>query len=399
MPGTYTSRALLTDGTINWFPRRRTVTAKVKCLRLAITCLMLSAAVGSAPGAALMERVLEKSDCVVVGEVVHGTYEGSVYSFTLVVYRSLRGDLKPGLAVPVSYNVGVPGGGRGEFHGQFGLWFLANDKSGGLRVVPGWLQPAPFEFSYYPLPRRGSETFGYSADSPLLDKVFSELAQASESAEPGQVFYQLANGVLRCVGTPASTSVRETLERWSHSASANLFTLGLAGLIALEDADALQRSQNMLSTIKQSQLAGPFSSAVSDYRSSNPEGVKALGEMVAEEAGILGLRSAAAFSLRSIHSRESLPYLAKLLDSQDAKLRGDAVAGFTFFVNDLPVMTPGVVAGMAWTKPVGKAPYKTPETDRFGSTGSFERPSDAEAYAQFWKTWWAQNKAKLGFAE
>ncbi len=371
--------------------------SQTKRLYVVAALLALAAAERPANGAADSESFLKTVDFVVVGEVSYAAFADASYSMILVVHRSLKGDLKPGAVVPVAdKSKGYRLAGREGLRGQFGLWFLTRNK-GELTLMPPGGRAEVIDFAYYPVPRLGPELPGQLDESPLVDKVFVELARAVESPEPIEIFRHLASGVLSFAGDPVSQVARDAFDRWSRSASPDLVTLGLTALVGKENSAALARSLGFLATVRDSRIPAMFTGSVSAYRNPEPEGIRALGEMATEEAGIPGLRSSAAYSLRSIHTRESLPYLAKLLDSQDAELLGDAVTGFTFFVNNFPVMTPEVVRSMSWSKPVASAAYRTPETARYSSPGRFENAGDAEPYVQFWKSWWAQNKAKLGF--
>jgi hypothetical protein len=95
----------------------------------------------------------------------------------------------------------------------------------------------------------------------------------------------------------------------------------------------------------------------------------------------------------------ALPYLAKLLDSQDAELRAQAVAGFTLFVRNLPIETPAAVVGMAVSKPVASAPYRTPDTDKYSSWVGFERAEDEQSAVGFWRNWWTTHREELAQAQ
>jgi hypothetical protein len=255
-----------------------------------------------------MERDLETASHVVVGEVSYGTFAGTSYSFTLVVDRSLKGDSKPGEAIPVGYDAkGLMVGGKGEFRGEFGLWLLVKDNHGRWLMRPPGGRVLPFQFAYYPLPKAPQAKSTVSRDVTLLDAVFLELASAAEAEVEGQTFRWLAEGVLRSVGPPVGQEVRWTLERWSHSSTPNLIALGFTGLVTLEDVDAVVRSRTALRVIAESQIARQFSGAVSEYRNPSPVGMGALGEMATEVSEIPGLQRDAAHALRSIHTSEALP--------------------------------------------------------------------------------------------
>jgi hypothetical protein len=336
-----------------------------------------------------------------VGEVSYGTAIDGDNSFTLVPLYALKGDLKPGVAVVVTYRVrAIPIRGRGEFGGEFGLWFLTRAATGGYTLVAPDQQSPPLEYAYYPLPRTARERPAVPPGTSLVEEIFQHLALSAQSVGRGMTFWHLAKGALSCVDSSAPKSVRETLEAWSRSSSPNMVTLGLTGLVTIGDAGALARSQQALPVIKESepQLLGHYADAVFAYRNPDPDGVQALGEMAtAEEPLTKGLQRAAVIALRAIHSKDTLSHLAKVLDSPEPELRGAAVAGFTLFVNNSPIETPGAVVGMAFTRPVANAPYRTADTDRYNSMGRFERAEDEQAAVQFWKTWWAENKVKLGY--
>jgi hypothetical protein len=367
---------------------------RVKRFLVFAASVLLAAVARPATQATYIEGFLNGVDFAVVGEVSSETSVDTPYSFTLAVHRSLKGDLRPGATVPVKdITSRFRLMGHREFRGEFGLWFLARDKLGGLILAPPGGSSQVLEYAYYPLPSR---PYGqHFESSPLVDSIFFELSGAVESARSDEILRHLASGVLSCVGDRADQAIKDTLDRWSHSSSPNLVTLGLTGLVKLEDSSALARSRDSLTAIKDSPLAGSFAVAVFAYRNPDPKGVKALGEMVTREFGLAGLRSSAGSALRSIHTTEALPYLARLLDSKDAELRRDAVAGFAFFVNNFPVMTPEIVASMGWSKPAAGAPYRTPETDKYSNWGLSERAEDEQSAVSFWKSWWAAHSGEF----
>ena len=358
--------------------------------------------------AAALQHFLDKVDSVVVGEVSHGTVVNGSYSLTLMVHRVLKGDLKAGVAIPVRYeatSIPMRGSGQAEY-GYFGMWFLASDKGGGWRLIPPLaVQPLPLQFVYYPLPKTTPEQLWDPERSLLVERLFVELAYAVDSVERDQTFHvkgvvpdptfkHLAEGALQCIDTPSGTGFKGTLDRWSRSSLPNLSTLGITGLIRLGDPAALGRSLAMFPTIKQSQIRGRFVGAVGGYRDSSAEGLLVLGDMATRESEIEGLQAEAAYALRSIHTREALPYLAKLLDSRDAELRQQGVVGFSSFVTNWKGETPGTLNSTTSTKPTN-APFRTADTDRYTTLGGFDRPGDEEPYVTFWKAWWVQHEPEL----
>jgi len=98
-----------------------------------------------------------------------------------------------------------------------------------------------------------------------------------------------------------------------------------------------------------------------------------------------------------IHTRETLPFLAKLLDSSDATTREFAMRGLSRFVGNLPVATQQNIFSGKASLQQGPAPYRTPDTDRYSlATRSLAQAPEGEAaFLQFWKSWWALMKDKL----
>jgi hypothetical protein len=95
--------------------------------------------------------------------------------------------------------------------------------------------------------------------------------------------------------------------------------------------------------------------------------------------------------------RWAAAFLATLLSDPNATLRVEAVGGMSAFANGLPIQTPAGVASMAALQLPASAPYKTPETVAHFAMGSTAIEANEASYVSFWKGWWAQNRASLGF--
>ena len=117
---------------------------------------------------------------------------------------------------------------------------------------------------------------------------------------------------------------------------------------------------------------------------------RSLGTIAADP----GWARCAADALALIHTRETLPYLAPLLDSNDTEVRKSALWGFSRFVDNLPVAVPTNIPGMLLA-PQGPTPYRTSETDGHSPGRRPPGSTDDAADVQFWKSWWASMKVKL----
>jgi hypothetical protein len=115
--------------------------------------------------------------------------------------------------------------------------------------------------------------------------------------------------------------------------------------------------------------------------------------MATTESLVVGIRGKAAEPLAMIHTKDTLPFLAVLLDSPDAELRNRAFTGFSRFVRNLPIQRAEMITTMAWMKPQGPAPYRNDETDQHGCDISVPNERHSE-YASFWKAWWSRNQIR-----
>jgi hypothetical protein len=86
-----------------------------------------------------------------------------------------------------------------------------------------------------------------------------------------------------------------------------------------------------------------------------------------------------------MHPRESLPYLAKLLDDTNQALRTRGVIGLSFFANGVGVQSPSGAPSMHLNNP-SPTPYRTEQTARYLG---FDSANETEWIA-FWKAWWLE---------
>jgi hypothetical protein len=103
---------------------------------------------------------------------------------------------------------------------------------------------------------------------------------------------------------------------------------------------------------------------------------------------------AASDALRAVHSKDSLPFLVALLDSPNAQIRHEGLAGISMFVENLPIQKPDMVPNMTWLTAEGPAPYRTADTDKY-SAKLGEPPNRQAEYIAFWKSWWVKVGSQL----
>jgi hypothetical protein len=195
---------------------------------------------------------------------------------------------------------------------------------------------------------------------------------------------------------PVSPTVTAQYQRLKQSAQHQASVVGLVGLLRQGDLQSLQELLRPPDTaLKASSVRGEVLKAVKGLRSESPQVVQMLGKLATLPTVPVGTQVAAAEALRAIHTEDSLPFLAAMLDSPNADIRDNGIQGFSMFVENLPVQTSETIPNFSWMKPRGPAPYKTPETDGHSAVSRVS-PDQQPTYVAFWKTWWSQIGSRLG---
>jgi len=290
------------------------------------------------------------------------------------VERVIKGTVQPGQLISVVWvsPFGVPDGAYPKDHG---ILFMHNTPSGAWEILPvanghvTWLD-AFIRTPITPAPA------GTLSDTDL-DKVLRELVAAIK-ANSVPVPVDLA-AIHR---TNRSPILDKAFREFAVSTDAKLMTLGHRGLISVSDTSVVQSLHQNFQTLH----AAPFWLPLVDeikyqYTNASPVAVRGLGSLVTDQTSPAELRLAAATALARVHSRESLPYLAELLDDSHQELKALAVGGLASFANNVPVGGHDPAAG-EWK-------YHNDATIAHSSFSS------APPNVAFWKTWWLQNNADL----
>jgi len=95
-----------------------------------------------------------------------------------------------------------------------------------------------------------------------------------------------------------------------------------------------------------------------------------------------------------MHTQNTLPILAKLLDADTVDLRYEGVLGLASFANGLPMLTRTNVTGIEFAQPTSNSPFTTEDTLRHTPTEPAFR-QDEMKYVGFWKAWWAAHQSQL----
>lgn len=357
-------------------------------------CTLLTTASAVAQGGKGPD-LTQQADAVVVGKIASAEPGATNPKLLLMIDRVFKGSLVPGETINILPAGGQPKRAAGQLWGDYAIWFLQSNGVGNWRImhVPG---AQSLESSCYRIPEGfpAASVQGANGTAPsVIDLVLAELTNAAERLDPWGIEFDWL--VLNFRHMPPSASLIAAYRRMSESSKIQVKYFGLSGLLKgdaasleqmpLDDATLAQ----LPSTVRQLVL-GPLGT-----RDPSPSTIAVLGRIATTQNLRVGTRGSAARSLAMIHTKETLPFLAVLLDSPDSALRSWAFVGFTRFVNNLPIDVPEMMTTMAWAEPQGPAPYRTAETDRHIASTIVPDAKHAE-YTSFWKAWWArmQNQIK-----
>ncbi len=268
-----------------------------------------------------------------------------------------------------------------------GVWFVKSSTAG-WTIQPTAMGDVNFSNIYLPVP---SEPLGavyqISPTASVIDKVANEIAAAIDVTN-GQspLMLPLQLGWLDITNSPV---LQQALVRFGSSGVAPLQTLGLQGLIRSGDAPSLAK----VASTPILQADPSVVSAVCDYRNADVGGIGALGALTSTGLPV-AMRTCAAHALRNIHTKETLLFLAALLDGDTNDLRYEGVAGLASFANNFPIQTPANTANMGYLTSQGKTQYSTDDVRKnFPGKALFQQQEST--YIAFWKTWWAAHQTQF----
>lgn len=335
--------------------------------------------------------LVDAADIIVIGTARSSALTASGARYSLFVSKYIKGDAGSSaltMDVPVSRDprMGDPRAGI-----DCAIWFLRKNEQDWIAMQSGGL-PGIWGF-YYSAP---SCDISIDAQRSPLDTVISILGSAVEASQ-GKDFS--ASLLFRGVRAEDSHLARELASRFRQSPYENVQLLGLAMAILQGDSTALtglqERSKVLMNALKRN--TADIATAVGAYTGADPRGIEALGRIAEDRANPLVLCRAAAYALRNIHTRETIPYLARLLDDTD--LRHIAVSGFVYYKLKLPVLggesRPDIVVEKATREYAMSNP--DPVERQAMRLGPVEDPAESQRIADYWKSWFQGNQALLDF--
>ena len=333
--------------------------------------------------------MLKAADTIVIGTIVNGTAVNRTATVTIQVEQTLRGELKTGSTI--SFEWTKPGGlllyqpvpvAKGR-----GLFFFRQDARGNLTLLPPMNGDIDFEGTYYFIPPKGPvEEVKAEQAITLEEKIFAELAASKvHDRSPGQgAVFDLEEAFAGL----HSSFITDTFNRFSVSNDARLKTIGLKARLRQGDLAALAEVRASVKDVANYTGAARVTEAIRFYfLNEEPAAVKILGELLVAEDASIELRNAAATALARLHSKEALPYLAKMLESPNITMRTYAVGGMAMFANNVPV-------GGHHPAP-GDWKYRTEETIRHSALDERLVSENEAFYVGFWMDWWSQHRIDL----
>ncbi|MFN0172906.1 MAG: hypothetical protein ACKV22_41540 [Bryobacteraceae bacterium] len=340
----------------------------------------------------------KQSAAVVVGRILSGTRGGETLSLQVSVNRVLKGDIAPGSVLAVqwrSFRSSPPGPVRPL---PEGLWFLQPAQGGGFTVLPVLGGMIPLGAVFYLVPAGAPPpVYQYSSQTPVLDKIAMELAWAAEHLDQVPLQVMALPKVMRGYDSPV---LRTIYGRFSQSQVPRLRVTGLAGMIRFKDWAALAKVADEIQTLRQAPNFPEIEDALMTVRDPSPEVIRTMariglaGPCTGTERAC-GDRRTVLLLMADVHSRETLPFLAAMLDDKDPFHRRQAVRGFTLFVGNYPIATPERVASGESIRRQTPSKYETEETRLHYHAGEFKDAQHESRIVAFWKSWWARNQVEL----
>jgi hypothetical protein len=355
--------------------------SKLFFLWVALLLLSITTALAAQPAPTRVAKV--------VAEVVSERKEANSVLLRLRIERTLWGTLPAETVVDARWPVAPSP--TGTSIGIRGLWTVRAEDGGLWTVLPA-AGGAGGRIAYLPVASNRAIVDAMHrvlpADKSAQDLEFAELAAAVEETSRRTSQSVLLTIALLDSGGPSPGKVL-LFARLQQSSNHNAALVGFLGLVRYGGAQTLDRIESMMPALSESQMLRFLGAGLRGRIDASPLNVAALGRVATNNNLLAGIREGAAYALRSIHSRETLPYLVSLLDSADPRLRQQAFSGLSMFVENLGMVTPESVPPMTWARPLGPAPYQTAETDKF--RGLSQVPvAEHPQFVTFWRTWWAR---------
>lgn len=277
------------------------------------------------------KSLISESTHVAIGTATSLAKVGTNAVFHLEIEKSLLGALRAGETISVECDTGTYQVQWSEPAApQRGIYFLKEAKTGPWKCLR---IDALGRFGYL-LPKFAtSSALSYDESADPLDKVVLEMGAAAMEALKDNPHSYLVPLTMDAAFGHDSPNVRRLFRAWMQSPHYRLKIFGLAQLIRRGDTDAFNRLLNEVDVLQPTPETGMLVSYLDENRDPVPEKIAVLGQLATSQSRLPGIQKAAARALRFMHTRDTLPHLAALLDSTDPNLQAEGVLGLAFFAN------------------------------------------------------------------
>ena len=289
----------------------------------------------------------------------------------------------------------------------YGLWLLKGAGKGAYEAVPREPGNGDLRWAVEKLPEEAPP--GAAAESPPravtneLVAVLRWVGKAHATDLEAQVFTERASlfGALKDDLRTLSPEERLVASRILADDSAPaLRAVGITGLLYANEPEGLKRFAAEWPRLEVTADSLNMVSALGKYV--NPRdgaAIRDLGRLASQHSTFYLFDQTVAFVLRNVHTREALPGLAALLDSQMPVARSFAVTGMCLFVRNAatsapvnPSLTPDYWGVNAAMRP--PTPFMSVDTERYCWTKDAPQdPRELDPYLSFWKGWWRDHEA------
>jgi len=278
--------------------------------------------------------------------------------------------------------------------GQRGVWFL-KAASDGYQVLPVFENPVLSREVFIAAPDASlSSPSGANIQQQLLNLKVAAYQSLPDPIQRDD--FQLMSAIISSSpqdGAGAAAALMGSVSLQQH-------VMGLAASVRLGSPAAVSEVADELDALQSSPKFGHIIATLEGFPAvRTPEAVSAFEKLIglhsvvpgfdhAISTGFLGIANATTAAGSPLSTRAVLPGMVALLDSKDpiAQVRAARFLGYyTLFADE---NGNNIGSGI-------KGPFATADTSQF--TPQPDSTLTPAQYAGFWKVWWAQNKATLGF--
>jgi hypothetical protein len=332
----------------------------------------------------------QQADVVVVGTAISLQQVGFEVTFDLQVSEVVKGQVAVGQVLSVGWT--APDSTSmlrsPSTWSRSGIWFLQSSGAGAWRSLSARPPGMFFDSLYYPIGApAAAATSAAMATADPVETIIGRIAAANLGLPANQ-----RPTVLSALGTDDSPAIRSLLRSLLTVSDGRLVCAGFQGLIERSDSAALEQFAQQRESLKTTLgIDGVVMAISAYYRNTDPAAMVTLGNLATTPSTVPRLQPYAVHALVAIHTKETLPYLASLLDSTDTAVVKEAVIGLGYFANGAGMQTVAGTPGLTHLNNRAPNAFTTPDTQKYFG---FD-PAKAAEYVAFWKSWWLAHKAEL----